>query len=381
MKKRRAISKNGARNTYTNKLPPQELSTLLEVSSTLADSLDLGQVLQKAIESAVEVLALDTGAIYLLDGETLFLGATTPPLPAEFPDELRKADLNDHAHIREAVETARPVYLPDAATASLSPAEKTVVEARGLCSILYIPLFLKEQPTGVLIVGTVGKVRSFNEHELELARTLSFQIALAVANARLFQSVQRANEELVHAYDATLEGWARALEMRDANTEGHTRRVTELTVRLATQMNLPAASLEQIRRGSLLHDIGKMGIPDYILYNPDTLSEAEQTIMKQHPVLAYQLLQQIEYLQPALDIPFYHHEKWDGSGYPRGLKGTEIPLAARIFAVVDVFDALTSDRWYRRGSTIAEALKYIREQAGIHFDPQVVEAFISMIKE
>ena len=328
MKKRSASPKLGPNHIYTKRLPQQELTTLLEVSSTLATSLDLSQVLQKAIESAVVVLALDTGAIYLMDGETLYLGATTPPLPAEFPEELRSANIRGHPHIHKAVETGQPVYLPDAKTAELSPEEKTVVEARGLCSILYIPLFMKEQPTGVLIVGTVEKVRTFSDHELELARTLSFQIALAVANARLFQSVQRANEELVHAYDATLEGWARALEMRDANTEGHTRRVTEMTVLLASRMNLPSASLEHLRRGALLHDIGKMAIPDYILYNPDTLSEAEQAIMKKHPLLAYQLLQQIEYLQPALDIPYYHHEKWDGSGYPRGLKGSRDPAGS-----------------------------------------------------
>ena len=361
-------------------LPPQELSTLLEVSRTLAASLDLRHVLQKAIESAAQVLGLETGAIYLINGPSLYLGATTPPLPPDFPETLRNANLPDHPHICASVETRKPVYLSDAGNAELSPAEREVVELRHLRSILYVPLFLEDQPTGVVIVGSTGEVHPFSDHELELARTLSFQIALAVANARLFQSVEHANEELRRAYDATLEGWARALELRDEDTEGHTRRVTALVMRLAIRMGLPEASLEHIRRGALLHDIGKMGIPDRILRRPDRLSEADQATMRQHPELAHRVLQEIEYLRPALDIPYYHHEKWDGSGYPQGLKGTEIPLAARLFAVVDVFDALVSDRAYRRGSSTAEALEYIRTQSGAHFDPRVADAFIEMMQ-
>jgi putative nucleotidyltransferase with HDIG domain len=380
MKKRRRTAKSPLAAGFTTSLPPHELSTLLEVSSALAASLDLGQVLQKAIESAVRVLGLDTGAIYLIDGMTLYMGATTPPLPPEFPEELRLADLINHPHIRESVEVGQPVYLSDVRTASLSPAEKAVVEVRGLRSILYIPLFLEEQPTGVLIVGSTHELRAFTDHELELARTLSYQIALAVANARLFRSVQHANEELRRAYDATLEGWSRALEMRDENTEGHTRRVTELALALARKMHLPISSLEHIRRGALLHDIGKMGIPDSILHNPESLTEEEQAIMRKHPEMAYDFLKQIDYLRPALDIPYYHHEKWDGSGYPQGLKGTDIPLAARIFSVVDVFDALVSDRFYKRGSSREEALAYIHEQAGKHFDPEVAAAFIQLVQ-
>ncbi len=362
-------------------LPPQELSTLLEVSASLASTLDLEQVLQKAIESAVRVLGLETGAIYLIEAARLFLGATTPPLPPGFPGDLRLADLADHPHIHAAVERGTPVYLSDTAEAELSEAERQVVELRGLRSILYIPLFLEETPTGVMIVGSTGSVRTFSEHQLELARTLAYQIALAVANAHLYQSMKRSNEELRRAYDATLEGWARALELRDENTEGHTRRVTEIALRLARRMGFTGGELEQLRRGALLHDIGKMGIPDAILRNPDTLSDEEQAIMRRHPEMAYHLLDQIEYLRPALDIPYYHHERWDGAGYPRGLKGEEIPLAARIFAVVDVFDALVSDRSYHQGGSTREALDFIRTQAGHHFDPRVVESFVEMMEQ
>ena len=195
------------------------------------------------------------------------------------------------------------------------------------------------------------------------------------------EQLRRANVELRLAYDATIEGWARALELRDQETEGHTRRVTEWTVRLARAMGIEGEALTHIRRGAMLHDIGKMGIPDSILLKPGPLTEEEQEIMKKHPIYAYEMLSPIEYLRPALDIPYCHHERWDGSGYPRGLKGQEIPLAARIFAVVDVWDALRSDRPYRSGLPREEALNYIRAQSGRLFDPRVVEAFVKLIEQ
>ncbi len=199
---------------------------------------------------------------------------------------------------------------------------------------------------------------------------------------RAAEQLRRAHVELRMAYDATIEGWSRALELRDQETQGHTLRVTELTVRLAREMGIEdKEALAHIRRGALLHDIGKMGIPDSILLKPGPLTEEEQEIMKKHPVYAYEMLSPIEYLRPALDIPYCHHERWDGSGYPRGLKGEEIPLAARIFAVVDVWDALCSDRPYRNGLSREEALNYIRAQAGRLFDPRVVEAFVRLMEQ
>ena len=182
---------------------------------------------------------------------------------------------------------------------------------------------------------------------------------------------------MAHAYDITLEGWARALELRDQETIGHTRRVTELTDRLARKMGIPDSDLIHVRRGALLHDIGKMGIPDRILHKPGELTSEEWEIMRTHPVLANDMLSPIHFLHPALDIPYHHHEKWDGSGYPCGLKGEEIPLVARIFAIIDVYDALTTDRPYRIAWSQETTLAYIREQNGIHFDPQVVEIFLS----
>ena len=192
----------------------------------------------------------------------------------------------------------------------------------------------------------------------------------------------RNNEKsLVKAYDSTLEGWAKAVEMRDKITEDHTRRVVVLTELLARALGIDWEEIVHIRRGAMLHDIGKIGIPDSILNKPSALTKEEMEVMQQHPERANQMLANIEFLSPSLDIPYCHHERWDGSGYPRGLKGEEIPLSARIFSVVDVWDALTSDRPYRKAWTSADALAYLTEQAGKSFDAHIVEVFLANIDD
>jgi PAS domain S-box-containing protein len=190
------------------------------------------------------------------------------------------------------------------------------------------------------------------------------------------QLIQRLNAELLIAYDETLEGWARALDLRDNNTEDHSVRVMDLTIDLANALGASESDLVHIRRGALLHDIGKMGIPDAILHKPGPLTEDEWRVMRMHPVFAYDLLSGIPFLRPAMDIPYYHHEKWDGSGYPLGLSGKHIPLAARIFSIVDVWDALSSDRPYRKRWTKHRILEYIRKEAGTRFDPELVGLFL-----
>lgn len=192
--------------------------------------------------------------------------------------------------------------------------------------------------------------------------------------------LQVANEQLLDAYEATIEGWSHAMDLRDRATEGHSRRVAELTVNLAQAVGMSQEEIVHLRRGALLHDLGKIGIPDSILHKPSGLTDEEWVIMRKHPQFAHDMLYPIEYLRPALDIPYNHHEKWDGTGYPRGSRGEEIPLAARLFAVIDVWDALTSNRPYRPAWSDEEALTYIREQSGRHFDPQVVELFFKVIK-
>jgi putative nucleotidyltransferase with HDIG domain len=243
-----------------------------------------------------------------------------------------------------------------------------------------VPLIAKGQIKGVLEVYHRSLHRGKPEW-LHFLETLAGQAAIAIDSAQLFENLQQSNIELALAYDATIAGWSRAMDLRDKETEGHTQRVTDLTLRLARAMNLSERQLAHIRYGALLHDIGKMGVPDSILLKADQLTDEEWEKMKKHPELAYEMLSSIRYLQPALDIPYCHHEKWDGTGYPRGLKGEEIPIAARIFAVVDVWDAITSDRPYRNGWFKEQALEYISEQSGKYFDPQVVDQFFRVISE
>ncbi len=195
---------------------------------------------------------------------------------------------------------------------------------------------------------------------------------------RNLQRVRDSEAGLGRNYDLTLEAWATILERRDRETEGHTERVTTMTLQLAEALGLEGQSLVDVRRGALLHDIGKMGIPDSILHKRSSLTEEEWAVVKEHPTFAHELLAPITYLTAAVDIPWCHHEHWDGTGYPRGLTGEAIPLAARIFAIADVWDALTSDRPYRGAWPKDQALKHIRTLSGSHFDPRVVDAFLRL---
>lgn len=364
----------------SRRLAPADLSALLDVSMALAESIGLDNVLQIAIESTVDVLGLETGAIYLTAGEgTMRLGATTPELPPDFPEKYRVIPLAEHPHIVRANATADPVFISDTRTVELTKAERGVCELRNLRSILYVPLMLEGAAAGTVIVGSSTPIHDFDEAHVTLSRTLSAQIALAVANARLYEQTQAAAAELACAYDATLEGWALALEMRDAETLGHTVRSAALAVEMAAALGVPDTELWHVHRGALLHDIGKMVVPDSALQKPGPLDEEEWVVMRKHPEYARDFLARIDYLRPALDIPYCHHERWDGTGYPQGLAGEAIPLPARVFAVIDVYDALTSDRPYRKAWCREDALEHISNEAGAHFDPVVVDVFLDLM--
>jgi putative nucleotidyltransferase with HDIG domain len=254
---------------------------------------------------------------------------------------------------------------------------KTFVTDEDFVCYFGVPLIFKGQLNGVLEVFHRTALEPDAEW-LDFLNTLAGQTAIAIENASLFESLQRSSSELSMAYDATIEGWSHALDLRDKETEGHTQRVTEMTVKLARSFGLSEAELAQVRWGALLHDIGKMGVPDGLLHKPGPMTDEEWVVMKKHPTFAYEMLAPIRYLRLALDIPYCHHEKWDGSGYPRGLKGDQIPLVARIFAVVDVWDALRSDRPYRRAWDEEKVREHIRTSSGTHFDPQVVEVFMQI---
>lgn len=255
-----------------------------------------------------------------------------------------------------------------------------VVKNEKFLSYYAVPLIAKGQVKGVLELFS----RQHDQHDEEwlgFVEALAADAALAIDHAELFDELQRSNDELRAAYDETILGWSKALELRDKETQGHSDRVVDLTVRLAQWMGFPESGLGVVRRGAILHDIGKMGVPDSILLKPGPLLPEERKIMSQHPEFACQMLSAIPFLQDALDIPYCHHERWDGKGYPRQLRGQAIPLAARIFSVVDVWDALISDRPYRHAWSERSALAYIRSQRGRAFDPDVVDAFLSLMEK
>jgi PAS domain S-box-containing protein/putative nucleotidyltransferase with HDIG domain len=274
----------------------------------------------------------------------------------------------------------KTIHIPNLNTSLGQLGRAAHIRDEGFFTYYCVPLVAKGLVKGILEIFHRSPLQPDAEW-LDFLEALAGQAAIAIDNASLFNELQRSNMELSLAYDATLEGWSKALELRDQETEGHTQRVTELTLRLAEAMQVTSVDPLHIRRGALLHDIGKMGIPDRILLKPGPLSEEEWHIMRQHPVYAYKLLSPIANLRLALDIPYCHHEKWDGSGYPRGLRGEEIPLVARIFSIVDVWDALRSDRYYRPAWPEEKAFNYLKEQSGKHFDPEVVKVFSRIIDE
>jgi len=242
-----------------------------------------------------------------------------------------------------------------------------------------VQLLINEDVKGV-VESLQRRILAGAADRLDFLEPLAGQPAIAIQDATQFESLQESNRELFQAYDATIEGWSHALDLRDRETEGHSLRVTEMTMELARKFSFPDEQLIYIRWGALLHDIGKMGIPDSILLKPDKLTDQEWERMKKHPDFAFEMLSPITYLKSSLDIPYCHHEKWDGTGYPRGLKGEVIPLAARLFAVVDVWDALCSDRPYRLAWSKEKVLEHIQSLSGTHFDPKVTEYFLEMIE-
>ncbi|MCE1255122.1 MAG: HD domain-containing protein, partial [Anaerolineae bacterium] len=250
--------------------------------------------------------------------------------------------------------------------------------SKGFLTFYGTPLIVDDRVLGMIEVYSRKEEERINQDWIDYLETLAGQVAIAIDSTHLINELRESNLELNEAYEATIEGWSKALELRDEETQGHSERVMHLACDLANEMGFAEEDKIHFRRGVLLHDIGKMGIADNILLKPGPLTPEEWEIMRQHPVMAYELLKEIPYLRPALDIPYSHHERWNGSGYPRGLAGEDIPLAARIFAVVDVWDALISDRPYRPGWKAEDIKKYILENSGVLFDPNVVAFFFKL---
>ena len=353
------------------------MRSLHSIDRAIASSLDLQMVLDFTLQEASHHLKVDAMCIYLIDSSSILrykagLGFLFPEV-ASYQFRLGEGALG------KVVLEKEPLFIPQIREEEHSSLP-SFIEKEKLLSLFAVPLVAKGKTQGVLIAFHRLPFHPPSDWT-EFLITIGGQLAIAIDNITMFEELNRSHIELTLAYDTTIEGWAQALELRDQETEGHTRRVADLTVKLAQALGISSEDLVHIRRGALLHDIGKMGIPDQILLKPGPLTEEEWEIMKKHPVYAWELLSSIRYLRPALDIPYCHHEHWDGTGYPRGLKGEEIPLSARIFAVVDVWDALTSDRPYRPAWTREKALEYIKEQAGHHFDPQIAERFLELLQE
>jgi len=357
----------------------ERLASLRTIDMAISSSFDLGTTLNVLLGQTTKQLGVDAAGVWALSPHT---------------DTLRfaagrgfRTRLIEQSQIRLGDEFTGQVALqrqilsvPDLKKSESFPIHAKRIAGEGFVSYFGAPLIAKGQLKGVLEIYHRAPLEP-DQDWLNFLDTLAGQAAIAIDNAELFDGLERSNFELTFAYDRTIEGWSRALDLRDKVTEGHTQRVTAMTEQLARAMGMSDAELVHVRRGALLHDIGKMGIPDNILLKQGPLTDEEQKIMHKHPVYAYDLLSPIEYLRSAMDIPYYHHEKLDGTGYPLGLKGEQIPLSARIFAVVDVWDALTSDRPYRPAWTQAQAREYIINESGKHFDPKVVQIFLSQFAQ
>ncbi|MBO9325798.1 MAG: response regulator [Roseiflexus sp.] len=350
------------------------LTSLHAIGVAITASLELSATLNILLDRLIEELRVDAASVLLLNPRTMNLEAACS---RGLPSPIVQVPLcSEEGLAGMALRTQQTVSLTSV------PAEMLLSERDRALAALFaayfaIPLRARGEIKGVLEI-MLRESFTPDDHWWTFLEALAMQAAIAIETSVLFEELRRTHAELQQSYDATIVGWSRALDLRDHETEGHSERVTELTLRLARWMGLPEDQMEHIRRGALLHDIGKMGVPDAILLKPGPLSVDEWAIMRQHPVYAFRWLSAIPFLQPALDIPYAHHERWDGSGYPRSLRGEQIPMAARIFAVVDVWDALRSDRPYRAAWTEEQAVAYLRSLAGTHFDPQVVRAFLEM---
>jgi PAS domain S-box-containing protein/putative nucleotidyltransferase with HDIG domain len=356
----------------------KRLGSLRRVDMAISSSFDLMLTLNILLEQVTNHLDVDAADVLVFDQGDSTLKYTCGRGFRGQALRFTNLRLGEGYAGRAALER-RTIHIPNIQKEPSDLDKSTTLGSEDFVSYWGVPLVGKGHIQGVLEVFHRQPI-VVDQEWLDFLETLAGQAAIAIDNVHLFDTLERSNADLSMAYDNTLSGWASALEMRDNETEGHTRRVAAMTMKLAGRLGLHDQDVMFLRWGSLLHDIGKMGIPDNILLKPGPLTDEEWVIMHKHPQLAYEMLAPIAYLREALDIPYCHHEKWDGSGYPRQLKGEQIPMSARIFAIVDVWDALTSDRPYRQAWTPEKALEYIREQAGIHFDPKVVKAFLELIE-
>jgi putative nucleotidyltransferase with HDIG domain len=355
------------------------LEALHGIDKAISGSMSLTLTLDILLDHVKTQLQVDAAGVLLIDPYTQTLGYAAGHGFRTRGIQTSRIRMGDSLAGRAALER-HTVQVDDLAQVQGSPRYSALWAGEGFVAYRGVPLIAKGKVKGVLEIYH----RAPFHHEadwISFLETLAGQAAIAIDSAQLFQDLQHSSDNLSLAYDATIEGWSRALDLRDKETEGHTERVAAMAVELAHTLGLTPEELVHVRRGALLHDIGKMGVPDGILLKPGPLTEDEWKVMRAHPRLAHDMLSPIGYLRPALDIPYCHHEKWDGSGYPRGLKGEQIPFSARIFAIVDVWDALRSNRPYRPAWPEEKVHEQILALSGTHMDPNVVQAFLRLLQE
>jgi PAS domain S-box-containing protein len=357
----------------------EHLKALSVIDRFISANFDLKITLSEILTHVTNELGVDAANILTLNPATLFLD---PGADFGFrSDTAKKTHLKLGESYAGLVALNREmIHIPDLKEEPENFLLAATLKNEEFVCYYGVPLIAKGQVKGVLEI--FNRTALYPDMEwMNFLHSLASQTAIAIDNATMFEGLQQSNLELHTAYDATIEGWSRALDMRDMETKVHTTRVTDMTIKLARFLGQPDPEMVNIRWGALLHDIGKMGIPDSILLKPTKLSKMEWDVMKKHPALAHEMLFPIRYLRQSLDIPYCHHEKWDGSGYPQGLAGTQIPIFARIFAVVDVWDALNSDRPYRKAWSTRKIHRYILDGSGSHFDPLIVPKFMEILEE
>jgi PAS domain S-box-containing protein len=352
---------------------------LRDTASALNSTLNFDELMERILSNLGKVVFHDSSNIMLIndDNETAQFVAARGYKEEDSQKWLQSGivHLTDVPNLYTMYLTGKSMAVPDTAS---NPEWVVFPRSSWIRSYTGAPIKVKDRVIGFLNLNSPIP-GFFNDEMAAHLQAFADQAGVALNNARLLQDLRKSNLELLNAYETTLQGWSKALELRDYGTEGHTLRVLDMTVKLAKKLGITDPELTHIRHGCLLHDIGKIGIPDSILTKAGPLTEEEWEIMRRHPVYAYEILSPIPYLAPSLDIPYYHHEWWDGSGYPQGLKGKQIPLVARIFSIVDVWDGLRENRPYRQGMPESEVVEYLQGQSGIQFDPEIVRAFVKLL--
>jgi HD-GYP domain-containing protein (c-di-GMP phosphodiesterase class II) len=354
----------------------QRLSALRTIDLAISGSVDLKVTLDILADQVVSKLHVDATDVFVFNENTRTLEyAAGSGFRSAARQNTRLRVGEEYAG--QAVLRRKVISISDLSATEYEFFRSAFFLKEGFVAYYAVPLVAKGQIKGVLEIFNRTRLNPDQEW-LDFLEALGMQAAIAIADAQLFETLQRTNTELIVAYDATIESWAQTIELRDREMPGHIHRVTDIAEGLAQRLGFKNDRLLNFRRGVLLHDIGKLIITDSILMKPGPLEPNEVAEVQMHPIYAFQLLSSIPFLHPAMSIPYCHHEHWDGSGYPRGLKGEEIPLEARVFSVVDVWDSLTSNRPYRKAWKDEDAVDYIREQSGRNFDPIIVDEFIRM---